>query len=416
MADKKVSELTAITNLSRDDLLLVVNDPSGTPASRKITHANFFGNVVSETVHKGATTISANTTISGTTLTVSANSTFSGNTTFSGGLTFSGATTFDSLFANVNVNVFTANAIFNGTITANSTLKLEGSSLFGGATGATRLFGSNGRLHANNTISSGVITNAMLATPPVTNTYLIATYPSNTSFQSYVANTNSRLNTIEGAYASNSYLTSTFTTNTTFQSTLANTNLAISDRMQVANTTLLVNDRMQVANVNALIGGEVVSKSSEVEQVMSANLVVDAGSNSAISGVHISNGAINIFSATGSPSLVDFYCEATNAHKVRVQAPTHSAILAGAATDIVLTLPNHSGNVATTNSETFTGTTLTENLTVNDLFRITTKVSDFATSNAVTESVAPGSIYYSNTYLYVVTDGNTIKRVLLSTW
>jgi len=97
---------------------------------------------------------------------------------------------------------------------------------------------------------------------------------------------------------------------------------------------------------------------------------------------------------------------------VRLQAPAH-AYYTG---NIVTTLPTKSGNVATTNSETFTGTTSAENLTVNGVFKIATKTADFSTSNAATESVTAGSIYYSNTYLYVVTDSNTIKRITLSTY
>lgn len=45
MAQTKVTELTAILTLSEDDLLLVVDDPSGTPTSYKITFANFRGSV-----------------------------------------------------------------------------------------------------------------------------------------------------------------------------------------------------------------------------------------------------------------------------------------------------------------------------------------------------------------------------------
>jgi len=45
MADKKVSELTELTSVSGDDLLLVINDPSGTPASRKISTSNFLSGV-----------------------------------------------------------------------------------------------------------------------------------------------------------------------------------------------------------------------------------------------------------------------------------------------------------------------------------------------------------------------------------
>ncbi len=43
MADTKVSALTAATSASSDDLLYLVDDPGGTPTSKKITVANFLG-------------------------------------------------------------------------------------------------------------------------------------------------------------------------------------------------------------------------------------------------------------------------------------------------------------------------------------------------------------------------------------
>jgi hypothetical protein len=73
MADKKVSELTAITSISGDDLLLVVNDPSGTPASRKITVDNVFKSIDAKSTFK------ANTSFTGTTMTVSANLVYQGS-------------------------------------------------------------------------------------------------------------------------------------------------------------------------------------------------------------------------------------------------------------------------------------------------------------------------------------------------
>jgi hypothetical protein len=79
MADKKVSALAAITNLSQDDLLLVVDDPAGTPTSRKVTVGNLFGNVAVTTTHKNLTTFTGNTVYTGTTATFSSNTTFSGN-------------------------------------------------------------------------------------------------------------------------------------------------------------------------------------------------------------------------------------------------------------------------------------------------------------------------------------------------
>ena len=67
MADKKVSALVAINTLSADDLFMVVNDPAGTPESKKVTVGNLFGNVAV------STTFLADTTFSGNTATFSAN-------------------------------------------------------------------------------------------------------------------------------------------------------------------------------------------------------------------------------------------------------------------------------------------------------------------------------------------------------
>ena len=115
----------------------------------------------------------------------------------------------------------------------------------------------------------------------VSNSYLTSTFTTNTAFQSYVANTNSRIDTLEagGTLVTNAYLTSTFTTNTDFQSFVANTNAYIAtktddttvlatntalrtlidDRMQVANVNVLVDDRMQVANVISYVDTEIAA-------------------------------------------------------------------------------------------------------------------------------------------------------------
>ena len=195
MADKKVSALSAITNLSTDDLLLVVNDPAGTPESKKVTVGNLFGNVAVTTTHKGVTTFTANTNHTGTTATFSAN-------VMIGGVNIK--TEVDSKASNVYVQAFAGS------------------------------------------------------------------YTTNTDFQSYVANTNARLTQNETAFAG-----------TTTQITTA-----------ILNTPR--------ANTQSLI--------------------------------------------------------------------------------------------------------------------VSTKSSDPATSNATTEGITAGTIFYSNTYLYVTTDSNTIKRVALSTF
>jgi len=66
MADKKVTQLTALTAPSKDDLLLIIDDPLGSPVSKKITVGDFFGTtsqVTSNTINLasvGGTTFTAN--------------------------------------------------------------------------------------------------------------------------------------------------------------------------------------------------------------------------------------------------------------------------------------------------------------------------------------------------------------------
>lgn len=43
MADKKVTQLTALTAPANTDLLLIVDDPSGTPISKKVELGDIFG-------------------------------------------------------------------------------------------------------------------------------------------------------------------------------------------------------------------------------------------------------------------------------------------------------------------------------------------------------------------------------------
>jgi len=58
---KKVSELTELTSPAGNDLLLIVDDPSGTPISKKITVTNLLGNSTANVVIYNTTP--ANSTI-----------------------------------------------------------------------------------------------------------------------------------------------------------------------------------------------------------------------------------------------------------------------------------------------------------------------------------------------------------------
>jgi len=67
MADKKVTQLTALTAPTKDDLLLIIDDPLGSPVSKKITVGDLFGTTSTVSVNAisisavGTSTLSANT-------------------------------------------------------------------------------------------------------------------------------------------------------------------------------------------------------------------------------------------------------------------------------------------------------------------------------------------------------------------
>jgi len=63
MADKKISQLSTMTQWSSEDRLLVIDDPNGTPTGKTITTKNFFGNVNANTVLNARVRMKANTTI-----------------------------------------------------------------------------------------------------------------------------------------------------------------------------------------------------------------------------------------------------------------------------------------------------------------------------------------------------------------
>lgn len=261
MADKKVSELSAITNLSGDDLLLVVNDPSGTPTSNKVTVSNLFANVVPNVLHKGTVTARANTTFTGTTMTVSSNATFSGTLTVTGTLVESGTTTRSGVFIN------SGNVIVNGTTTANGNLRLN-SSL---SSGATNIIGSNGKINANNAINSGSITIPMLQETPI----------SNTTARTLISD----------------------------RMQVANTNTLVFDRMQVANVNVLVNDRLQVANASLRYANShntVLTGATQAVSINANNIAISANTGLVLQGVY-GDPSSNVTTSEGLESGTIFY-------------------------------------------------------------------------------------------------------------
>jgi len=64
MSDKKVSQLTTLTNPAAPDLLMIIDDPNGTPVSKKISLKTFFGAVPSNTSISGNLLPGSNNTYS----------------------------------------------------------------------------------------------------------------------------------------------------------------------------------------------------------------------------------------------------------------------------------------------------------------------------------------------------------------
>lgn len=62
----KITELTALTTPANSDVIPIVDDPSGSPATKKITVANLTKTVYSNTITANTLIISGNSTPSNT--------------------------------------------------------------------------------------------------------------------------------------------------------------------------------------------------------------------------------------------------------------------------------------------------------------------------------------------------------------
>ena len=71
MADKKVTALTSLTAPTSADLLMIIDNPSGTPVSKQITLKNLAGGMPNTAV--STLSVSANTTLAGSNTVVSSN-------------------------------------------------------------------------------------------------------------------------------------------------------------------------------------------------------------------------------------------------------------------------------------------------------------------------------------------------------
>jgi len=161
---KKISALDALGSATTGDLLPIVDDPSGTAQTKKITVDNLFGNVQVASVFKSSLTSTGSytaNTINATgavafsnTLTVNGAVTFnssvnvSGNATFNTSVTFAKATTFSntltvsgpitftnnivSSFAVSNTSAFLGSAVFSNTVSIIGAALVSNTTIFVG--------------------------------------------------------------------------------------------------------------------------------------------------------------------------------------------------------------------------------------------------------------------------------------------
>jgi len=123
-------------------------------------------------------------------------------------------------------------------------------------------------------------------------------------------------------------------------------------------------------------------------------------------GVTVSQGSIKLKNG-GTQSRIDFYCESSNAHYARLQAPAHSAFSG----NVTLTLPATTDTIAgIASSQTLTNKTLTSPVLNTGLSGSAFLDEDDLASNSATKVASQQSIkaYVDNRDLDAATDSGTI--------
>lgn len=166
MADKKITELTELTGLTSEDIFVVVDDPTGTPITKKIATRNIFSNGISYVTN----------------------------------VTYPAATVLRSvLTANTNGNTASANTLIAGEFITNATAESANSSYQYAIHAASRLAAAASKVGKEHAVSKFVL-DVGPATSVIANTYVSVLS---------VANTGARISNVQafigfGDAASNS--------------------------------------------------------------------------------------------------------------------------------------------------------------------------------------------------------------------
>jgi hypothetical protein len=315
MADKKISELTAITNFSGDDLLLVVNDPSGTPSSNKITFTRLFANVTPNTTHNGNVTFGANATFTGTKITSTANVAITGDLSVNG---YSVVTELDS-----KITTDAANDLINDRLQVANAAALY-VSLGPNSSNSDQRISSNVHISSSNSTTGVTVANGAI----------IVRTGSNTE-PSYVDLYSQRIHT---ANTANTYYTRIKAANNSALSNNAVVTLPSSNGTLALQSA--VDTKISVANA--------VSNKTLSGQSIESTLTVHANSTLSNTGVYISDSQVTIYAATSGPAKIDLYSQAvysantSNTYNTRIIAQNNSDL----ANNVVVTLPVSNGTLA----------------------------------------------------------------------
>ena len=114
-----------------------------------------------------------------------------------------------------------------------------------------------------------------------------------------------------------------------------------------------------VDDTSPQLGGDLDINGQDIVSASNGNITLTPNGTGVVrvdgsNGIDMQSGAISIKNS-GTQSYIDFYCESSNAHYARLQAPAHSSFSG----NVVITLPNDTTTLATTNlAETLANKTL----------------------------------------------------------
>ena len=334
--DTITNDGTDVTVDSSGDIIL---DADGADITLKDAGTTFgsLTNSSGELVIKSGSTPTAAITLSGANATVEGNLTVDGNFDVTGTLDFS-----DSAITNVGSIQLDSIA---GDADSNTSITFSGSDVITMATGGTTALtidaSQNVTVAGDLTVSGDDITMG-------TNTAGNLLVADGTNFNSIAVGSLSEISTV----ANDDVLLAVDTSGGGLKKITRSTLTAgLVSGSEISNV---------VEDTSPQLGGSLDVNGEDIVSVSNGNITLTPNGTGVVridgsNGIDMQSGAISIKNS-GTQSYVDFYCESSNAHYARLQAPAHSAFSG----NITLTMPATTDTlVGRTTTDTLTNKTLT---------------------------------------------------------